>query len=275
MSSSGHDQDDALLAEIYDFLEAGEADRALASARIALQREGDDPVLRFLAGQALLDLDQPEDAAEELARAVELDPDDPEFRAKLAYALFKGCRFEEAAEQSERAVLADPRCPDALDVRGLLLEREREFEKADRLFEKASRLDPERFPELHRLEREEFDAVLAEALDDLRRQPAFGAHVDEVAVTVDDIPPEDVLLDGEPPLDPELLGLFVGTARDEMSWQGPVAGAPPRVLIFRRNLERYCLTREQLREEIVRTLRHEFAHYLGFEEEDMPGMDLD
>jgi predicted Zn-dependent protease with MMP-like domain len=275
VTAAGHDQDDALLAEIYDFLEAGEPERALAGARIALKREGDDPVLRFLAGQALLDLDQPGEACVELARAVELDPDDPEFRSKHAFALFKACRFHEAEEQSRLAVEADPGCPDALDVRGLLLERRGEFREADAMFREASKLDPERFPALHRLDRDAFDAVLAGALDELRGQPAFGAHVDEVAVTVDEIPSDDVLLDGQPPLDPELLGLFVGTARDEIGWQGPMVGAPPRILVFRRNLERYCLSREQLHEEIVRTLRHEFAHYLGFEEEDMPGMDLD
>lgn len=268
-------EDDERLEEIYDFLEAREPERALASARIAIAREGDDPVLRFLAGQALLDLDQPGEAVEELSRAVALDPDDPEFRAKLAYALYRCCRFSEAAQEAERAVATDPRCPDALDARALTAEREGSFDEADALFARAAKLDPERFPRPQRLTPREFDAVLSEAMDELRSQPEFGAHVDEIAVTVEEIPSEEILLDGVPPLDPELLGLFVGTARDEVSWQGPTLGSPPRVLIFRRNLERHCLTRDELREEIVRTLRHEFAHYLGFEEEDMPGMDLD
>lgn len=268
-------RDDDPLEAIYDHLEAGEPDRALASARIALAREGEDPVLRFLAGQALLDLDEPGEAIEEFSRAVDLDPDDPEFRAKLAYALYKVCRFEDASREAERAVASDPKCPDALDIRGLTLEREGKFDEADALFARAARLDPERFPRPQMLQDADFESVLAEAIDELRAQPEFGAHVDEVAVTAEEIPSEEVLLDGMPPLDPELLGLFVGTARDEMSWQGPMLGSPPRVLIFRRNLARLCATKEDLREEIVRTLRHEFAHYLGFEEEDMERMDLD
>jgi predicted Zn-dependent protease with MMP-like domain len=273
MTPASRDEDP--LEAIYDHLEAGEPDRALAATRIALAREGEDPVLRFLAGQALLALDEPGEAIEEFARAVDLDPDDPEFRAKLAYSLYRVCRFEDASREAERAVASDPKCPDALDVRGLTLEREGRFDEADALFARAARLDPERFPRPQRLPDAEFESVLAEALDELRAQPEFGAHVDEVAVTVEDVPSEEVLLDGMPPLDPEILGLFVGTARDEMSWQGPVLGSPPRVLIFRRNLARVCTTKEDLRGEIVRTLRHEFAHYLGFEEEDMERMDLD
>jgi len=268
-------RDDDPLEAIYDHLEAGEPDRALASARIALARDGEDPVLRFLAGQALLDLDEPGGAIEEFSRAVDLDPDDPEFRAKLAYALYQVCRFEDAKREAEHAVASDPKCPDALDVRGLVAEREGRFEEADSLFARAAKLDPERFPRPERLSDAEFLSVLAEALDELRAQPAFGPHVDEVAVTAEEVPSEEVLLDGMPPLDPELLGLFVGTARDEMSFEGPTLGSPPRVLIFRRNLGRICATRAEMRDEIVRTLRHEFAHYLGFEEEDMEGLDLD
>jgi len=46
---SGED-DDRLVEEIYDALDAGEPERALASARIALHEAPDDPILHFLAG---------------------------------------------------------------------------------------------------------------------------------------------------------------------------------------------------------------------------------
>lgn len=275
MPPLGGEDGDELLDQMYEFLESGEPDRALATARIAMRREGEDPVLHFLAGQALLDLDQSGEAVEELSRAVELDPEDPEFRARLAYALFLCGRFDDASKEARRATETDPNCPDGLDVKGLTLEREGKFAEADDLFRRASRLDPDRFPEPQRLSADEFEAVLVDALDELREQPAFGSHVNEVAVTVEDIPSDEVLFEDRSTLDPELLGLFVGTARNEIGWQGPMAGMPPRILLFKRNLERFCLQRDQLRDEIVRTLRHEFAHYLGFEEEDMPGLDLD
>src|SRR5688572_1845622 len=251
---------DPVLESIYDALDRGDAEAALAGAREALGHEGDDPVLRFLAGTALLALDRPEEAADELARAVELDPEDAEFRAGHALALFRACRFPEAAAQAREAVEADPRYDDAQHVLGLCLEREGQLEAADAAFGRAAVIDPEAFPLPARLSREAFERQVAAAADLL---PAdFRRHLAEVAVTVEPIPPEEILLDGTPPLDPELLGLFVGVALPEKSFQGPGGDLPPRILLFQRNLERYAADEKALRDELRRTLYHELAHYL-------------
>src|SRR5262245_28223516 len=96
MSAPRSEDDDRIVEEIYDALDAGETDRALASARIALHGAPDGPVLHFLAGIALLDGDHADESMRELDRAVELDPDDPEFRAARAQARFSVCRFADA-----------------------------------------------------------------------------------------------------------------------------------------------------------------------------------
>jgi len=57
---------------------------------------------------------------------------------------------------------------------------------------------------------------------------------------VEDLPSELILTDEEPPLDPELLGLFVGTARTDRSYGAGGVEAPPRILLFKRNLERFA-----------------------------------
>ena len=54
---------DPVLESIYDALDRGEPEAALREAREALDAEGEDPVLRFLAGRALLELDRPAEAA--------------------------------------------------------------------------------------------------------------------------------------------------------------------------------------------------------------------
>ena len=264
---------DPVLESIYDALDRGDPQTALAEARGALAAEGDDPVLRFLAGTALLELDQPEQGVDEFARAVDLDPEDAEFRASYALALFKACRFGEAAAQAKEAVEADPRYANAQHVLGLTLEREGRFEEADAAFSRATDIDPEGFPLPERMTRAEFEAQVAAAADLL---PAdFRGHLAQVAVTVEALPSEEVLLDGTPPLDPELLGLFVGVSLPEKSFQGPGGDLPPRILLFQRNLERYGGDLATLRDELRRTLYHELAHYLGFDEEQMVGMDLD
>ena len=264
---------DPVLESIYDALDRGEPEAALREARQALAQEGDDPVLRFLAGTALLELDRPEEAADEFGRAVALDPEDAEFRASFAQALFKACRFEEASAQAKEAVEADARYGGAHLVQGLSLEREGRFEEADAAFARAAALDPDAFPLPERLTPAGFEAEVAAAADLL--PPDFRAHLEQVAVTVEPLPAEEVLRDGTPPLDPELLGLFVGVALPERTFQGPGGDLPPRILLFQRNLERYAGSGETLRDELRRTLYHELAHYLGFEEDQMADLDLD
>jgi predicted Zn-dependent protease with MMP-like domain len=96
----------------------------------------------------------------------------------------------------------------------------------------------------------------------------FREHLDAVAVTVEELPSEEILRAEQPPLDPELLGLFVGTPRTEDSVFG-AGDLPARILLFQRNLERYALDEDELLDEIAVTLRHELGHYLGLDEEEI------
>lgn len=267
--------DDAALERIYDSLDAGEYEKALddvAAAIDALPEDQEDPVLRLLAGIALLELDQPGDAAEQLARAVELDPDDAEFRANLAIALFRSCRFDDAAREAARALKDDPSSPDAMHAKALTLERSGRLGEADELFGRASEIDPERFPAAVHLSRDAFDREIRCAEESLPED--FRRHLREVPILVEDVPSEDVLLGESPPLDPELLGLFVGTALADRQWSGGGADAPPRILLFRRNVERYATDVEDLRKQIAVTLYHELGHYLGLDEEQLAAIDL-
>jgi len=266
-------EDDRLVEQIYDALDEGNPESALASARIALHTAPDDPVLRFLAGIALCELELPGEAIPEFSRAIDADPDDPEFRSARAQALFAICRFTESRADAEHALRIDPAQADALSTLGLALEREGRYDEADAKLREAARVDPERYPSPVRLSRAQFEGVVVRAGMVLPEE--FRRCLDEVPVLVEDLPPEAILTDEAPPLDPELLGLFVGTARNERTFAAPGLEAPARILLFQRNLERFARDEAELKEEIARTLHHELAHYLGFAEEDMADLDLD
>jgi predicted Zn-dependent protease with MMP-like domain len=262
-----------IVEEIYDALDRADHGTALNLARAALESEGeDDPVLRFLAGIALLELGLPEDAAGELRRAVELDPDDPEFHARLAEAYFRGCRFDEAREEARRALECDESSPDAHQIHALLLERQGKLDEADEHLDRARSLDPDRFPKAVRLDRKTFEDELVRAGELLPED--FRKHLDRVAVTVETIPSDSILLETSPPLDPELLGLFVGVALPDRTSFSPGGELPPRILLFQRNLERYAADADELRDEIAVTLYHELGHYLGLDEEELGELDL-
>lgn len=257
---------------IYDALDQGRPDRALDLARKVLAAEAGDPVTRFLAGAALLDLDRPEEAAAEFAAAVDIDPDDPEFRANQALALFRCCAFEEARQAAERAVSLAGDLPDGHHVLALALERRGDFAGADEHFRRAARGDGAAFPEPRRLEAAAFNERVQRAAARLPEQ--FRRHLDDVAVTVEDLPSEAILREEDPPLDPELLGLFVGLPLSMKSHLGPGGELPPRILIFKRNLERFFPEPGELTAEIARTLHHELGHYLGLDEDELAAIGL-
>ncbi len=261
------------LDEIFDALDRGEPERAFALARAELaDREEVDPVILFYAGVALLDMDRPADAIPYLREAVAADPDESEFQTRYAEALFKDLSFAEAAEAAGRALTADPKNPDAHAMRARVLERQGQLEEADLHWRKASKLDPEIYPPPVRMDRRAFEEEVKRAAELLPEE--FGRRLDEVTVIVEDVPPEAILQEGGEKLDPELLGLFVGTALTEQSFAGPGGQLPPRILLFQRNLENAVIDRDELRKEIAVTLRHELGHYLGHDEDGLEEMGL-
>jgi predicted Zn-dependent protease with MMP-like domain len=268
------DPDLDLLEAIYDALDDGDAARALQLAQASLAESGDqDPVIRFLAGVALMELDQPEQAVESLRLACDMDPGDAEFRANLALARYRACRFAEALADARAALDLDDSLPDAHCVLGLLLERANEVADAEASFGRAAKLDPERFPAPLRLGEDEFRLHVERARTKLDEE--FLRHLDQVAVTVEPLPSDDVLHEEEPPLDPELFGLFVGVPLTGRSAFSPGGELPPRILLFQRNLERCFPERNVLEQQIAITLYHELGHYLGMDEEELLAIDLD
>jgi predicted Zn-dependent protease with MMP-like domain len=259
--------------QIYDALDTEQPEQALRIAREALARSGtEDPVVHFLAGLALLELDKPDQAVAFLEKAASLDPDDSDMRANLALSLFLCSRFDEAQQETDRVLAIDDGSPDGHYVAALLLERADHFEEADRQFERAAKLDPERFASPGRLEPEQFEQEVLKAraiLDD-----SFKAHLDRVVVTIDQLPSDAILQDDSPPLPPDLFGLFVGVPRIEQSSFSSGGELPPRILLFQRNLERCFPDPAELATQIAITLHHELGHYLGMDEDHLDELRL-
>jgi predicted Zn-dependent protease with MMP-like domain len=111
------------------------------------------------------------------------------------------------------------------------------------------------------MERDKFEAIVAQALDDL---PAtFRERLTNVAIIVEDLPPSGVEKQGL------LLGLFHGIPRTEKSvfYSTP----PDHIFLYQRNIEAISRTEAEVRRMIRETLLHEVGHYFGLSENELRG----
>lgn len=255
-----------LWEEIWSLLEDGKSDEAASAALRALGEDEDVPELHYLLGLSLLDLDEVAAALPELERVVEDAPDWGAARSALGWTWFRLCRFEDAKEQTARALDLEPELADAHQLDGLLAERDGDDDRALVSFAEARRLDPERFPEPYRMGEDEFLHVAQQVVDDL--DPEIRRTLEGAPFFVQPFPAEELLTSDDPPLDPQLLGLFVGRSLLDQSVQD--SGALPNTLyLFQNNLERAVSSRRELEEEIRITVLHEIGHHLGWDEEDL------
>ena len=122
--------------------------------------------------------------------------------------------------------------------------------------------DPRRRPDTgHRaLSSASFDRLVDDALASL---PApLLAELDNIEVTVEDVPPADALEDGQEVV---LLGLYQGVPRTARGWGDPQL--PDRVTIFRRPLELRARSRRDLAALVRETVVHEIAHHFGIDDD--------
>jgi predicted Zn-dependent protease with MMP-like domain len=267
-----------LLDEADAAFEAEDHARAADLARKAAKRarKAGDPELE--ADAALVEaaaLNQLGDCRAALSRADEalaLAPDAVEAQLERGYALYELCRFEEA-----RAVLEDAaaRAPDdawGQHLLGLVAERAGDRRDAERRFARARRLAPDDYPAPPTLSPAAFEAAVEAALEDLPRE--VRDVLANVPITVEDLPSEADLREGDPPLSPSILGLFRGAPHGRKH-SDPWSALPSSIVLYQRNLERFARDRDELVREIAVTLVHEVGHFLGLDEDELWARGLD
>jgi predicted Zn-dependent protease with MMP-like domain len=257
--------------EIWTLLEDGDSEAAASAALRALTDYGEAPELRYLLGVALLDVDEPAAALAELERAAHDAPDWADAHSALAWAQFRLCRFRDAERSVRRALELDPSFSETHQLRGLLAERAGDGDTALAAFAEARRLDPEQFPEPFEMDEGEFLEIAQITVAELDEETRDA--LEETAFFVQPFPSEELLLEGGDPLDPQLLGLFVGRSLLEASVQD--SGMLPNTMyLFQNNLQRTATTRDELEDEIRVTVLHEIGHHFGWDEEELAARGL-
>jgi predicted Zn-dependent protease with MMP-like domain len=115
--------------------------------------------------------------------------------------------------------------------------------------------------------RDRFNSLVAEAIDTIPAR--FAREVKNVAIVIEDEPPDELLEEMEIGPDEMLLGLYQGVPLTERGW-GHGNTLPDRIILFQQTIEEEC---EGDEEEIVvaigETLIHELGHYFGLSEDEI------
>jgi predicted Zn-dependent protease with MMP-like domain len=113
--------------------------------------------------------------------------------------------------------------------------------------------------------RQDFTKVVAEVMDSLPRE--YRRRIKNVAVLVEDFPSDQK--PSEPGKHRQLrLGLFHGVPMTHKSvFQLPTG--PDYVVLYQKNIEAICHNEAEVRDQIRRTVVHEFGHYFGMSEEQL------
>lgn len=113
---------------------------------------------------------------------------------------------------------------------------------------------------------EEFARVVEEAVESVPE--GFRPYLEEIAIDIEDEPDERTLRDLDLRSKRSLLGLYRGTPITDRHVEAPYR-YPERIVIYQRNIERICKSREAMIEQIRKTVLHEIGHHFGLDEEDL------
>jgi len=114
--------------------------------------------------------------------------------------------------------------------------------------------------------KEEFERLAEEALGHIPKK--YLRYFRNVTIRVEDYPDDDVL-ESTGFWKYELLGLFTGAGHSSGGFFEIPAPGPDTIILYQKNIEDICASREQLLKEIRVTLIHEVGHYFGMSDDEL------
>jgi predicted Zn-dependent protease with MMP-like domain len=118
--------------------------------------------------------------------------------------------------------------------------------------------------------RAQFDALVTEAIATIPRR--FRDAIQNLAIVVEDEPPESLLAEMEVESPDTLFGLYQGVPLTERRWDYGNA-LPDRVTLFQGPIEEASEDDEEIVTAIGETLIHELGHYFGLSEEEIEAIE--
>ena len=118
------------------------------------------------------------------------------------------------------------------------------------------------------MRRTEFERLVSRALDELPAR--FAERLKNIAVMVEAQPSREIARE----LGSDILGLYQGASELEQSPMAPYA-LPEVIVIYQHNIEAVCRTKEEIVEEVRKTVIHEIGHHFGLSDEQMESLEAE
>jgi predicted Zn-dependent protease with MMP-like domain len=246
-------------------LDQGESERSRLELSALQKKRPGHPDLRIVDAAVSLDEGEPKNALEALQGA-ERSADPALFFHLRAVAEFELARFEAARDDAERTLAIRDELAETHHLLARAYDHLGQPDKSREHAAVAAELDPDSYPLPLVVPEPEFDRLVEKNMNEL--PAAVRKHLREIPVLVQALPTRAMIAGEDPPLTPDLLGLFVGRHLLERS-HGDPAAAPGVIYLFRNNLLRVCGDLEELEREIRTTVQHEVGHLLGLDEDDL------
>jgi predicted Zn-dependent protease with MMP-like domain len=288
-------------------LDLGKPEEALARFQEALEIDPEDPDALLYAADTLAgSLDDPEAALPLCERAAAVAPDDehrldadllriesllglerrdeaaqrvrdlPEppypgegLELRAAHCAFEAGDIDRAETLAQGALRRDDGVADTHHLLGLCAEERGDAAAMTRHFLRVRELDLDEPPPSWGMRADEFERIAERALRDLPED--IRRRLVNVPVIASDYPAVEIVAEGS---DPRMMGFFSGVPFPE---QSHVGGPPPHldcIFLYQRNIERYSRSREELVDEIKKTLLHETGHFFALDEDDLEAIGL-
>lgn len=117
---------------------------------------------------------------------------------------------------------------------------------------------------MHQVTRDEFEAMMSEAVDELPDQ--FSSRLNGVGFAVEDWPAAGDYNLPSTPLGSTLLGVYRGVPLTRRGARHNLA-LPDRIVLFQGPIERRARDEDDLRARIRHVVRHEVGHFFGISDE--------
>ncbi len=117
-----------------------------------------------------------------------------------------------------------------------------------------------------KLSAKEFDAIVEQSIDRIPEE--MRRHLENIMISVQKRPSVEMLAELDMGPDETLFGIYWGVPLPERSVTEPPL-YPDTIFLFQEPLTQFCLTREELVEEIEITVAHEIAHALGLSDREL------